>query len=270
MTTFEFSKADPSDYETVSYTTDGAVATVTLNRPDALNSFNTPMRAELGAALQLAADSKDIRVVLLAGAGRAFSAGADLKAGMPPEGQTVQDQLQDEYLPSLKLIGDMDKPVIAVLNGPTAGIALGYALNCDLAIMSEKAYLLAPFAAISLVADGGINWQLARRLGYKKAYEVSIEGQKVSASMALETGLVNKVVPADELMATAMEWAQSLSLRAPLTMAATKRAMRFAMENTWQASFDLEAKEQVALLESPDNIEGVTAFLEKRQPVFKG
>ena len=270
MSAFEISKANPSDYETVSYSTEGPVATVTLNRPDALNAFNTTMRAELAAALTLAAESDDIRVVLFAGAGRAFSVGADLKGGMPPDGQTVQDQLQDEYLPSLKLIGDMDKPVIAVLNGPTAGIALGYALNCDLAIMADSAYLLSPFAAISLVPDGGTNWQLARRLGYKKAYEMSVEGQKISASMARETGLVNRVVAADELMISATEWAQSLAQRAPLALAATKRAMRFAMENTWQDSFDREAEEQLSLLLSPDNIEGINAFLEKRTPVFKG
>ncbi len=270
MTTFTMSNANPSEFDAVSYETDGAVATVTLNRPDALNSFNTPMRAELWAALKLAADDASIRVVLLTGAGKAFSAGADLKAGMPPEGQNVEDQLKDEYQPSLRLIGEMDKPVIAVLNGATAGIALGYALHCDLAIMSEKAFLLSPFAAISLVADGGINWQLARRLGYKKAYEISVEGQRMSADMALDTGLVNKVVPPDELMTEAMAWAQSLAERAPLTLAATKRVMRFAMQNTWQDAFNLEAEEQVELLESPDNVEGVAAFLEKRTPVFKG
>lgn len=270
MKPFEISKANPADYQTVRYETDGPVAIVTLNRPDALNAFNRQMRSELAAALKLAANDGAIRVVLLTGEGRAFGAGADLKAGLPPEGQTVEDQLQDEYLPSLNLIVKMNKPVMAVLNGPTAGIALGYALNCDLAIMAESAYLLAPFAAISLVADGGINWQLARHMGYKKAYEVSVEGQKISAQTALETGLVNKVVPAEVLMASAMKWAHDLAERAPLTLAATKRAMRFAMENTWQDSFNLEAKEQLALLESPDNIEGVTAFLEKRKPKFKG
>ncbi len=270
MSKFEISTADPADYTVVTYAVNGPVATVTLNRPDALNSFNTPLRSELAGALKRASEDSAVRVVMLTGAGRAFSAGADLKDGMPPDDQTVQDQLQHEYRPSLELIAKMDKPVMAVLNGPTAGIALGYALNCDLAIMSDKAYLLAPFAAISLVADGGINWQLARRLGYKKAYEVCVEGKRMSADMAVECGLVNKSVPADELMASATEWAHALAKQAPLTLSATKRVMRYAMENTWENSFDLEATEQLKLLLSPDNVEGVAAFLEKRKPVFKG
>ncbi|MEM7082904.1 MAG: enoyl-CoA hydratase/isomerase family protein [Pseudomonadota bacterium] len=270
MSQFSISQSNPADYETVIYEVDGPVAIVSLNRPNAMNSFNTLMRSELAGALMRAKDDDAIRVVILTGVGRAFSAGADLKAGMPEGSQTVKDQLRDEYLPSIRLINDMDKPVMAALNGPTAGIALGYALNCDLAVMSEDAYLLSPFAAISLVADGGINWQLARRLGYKKAYEVCVEGQRMPAALALEWGLVNKVVPADALMSTATEWAHTLSKQAPLTLAATKRVMRFAMQNTWQASFDLEAEEQVDLLMSPDNVEGVAAFLEKRSPVFKG
>lgn len=270
MSKFEVSTAAPADYETVLYAVEGSVATVTLNRPDALNSFNNSLRSELAGALQRAAEDSEIRVVLLTGAGRAFSAGADLKAGMPLEEQTVKEQLQVEYLPSLKLINTMDKPVIAVINGVAAGIGLGYALNCDMAIMADSAYLLSPFAAISLVADGGINWQLVHRLGYRKAYEVSVEGQKMPAEFCLNHGLVNRVVPADELMEAANTWAKKLSNQAPLTMAATKRVMRFAMENSWQDSFDLEAEEQVKLLLSPDNVEGVSAFLEKRKPVFKG
>lgn len=258
------------NYTTIKYETLGAVATVTLNRPDSLNSFNKTMRAELAQALKQAADNHAIRIVLFTGAGRAFSAGADLKAGMPPEGQTVEQQLQDEYRPSLELITGMDKPVMAVINGPVAGIALGYVMACDLAIMSENAYLLSPFTTISLLGDGGINWHLPRYLGYKKAYEYSIECKKMSAKMALEMGMVNKIVLPEVLEETAMVWAQALTKRAPLTMAATKKAMRFAMQNTFEHSFDLEAKMQNGLLGSADNIEGVTAFLEKRKPVFTG
>ncbi|MFK8031483.1 MAG: enoyl-CoA hydratase/isomerase family protein [Gammaproteobacteria bacterium] len=270
MSTFSISTTDPSDYQVVTYSVDGPIATVTLNRPDALNAFNTPMRSELAGALQHAAENSDVRIVLLTGSGRAFSAGADLKDGMPIEDQTVQDQLQVEYLPSLRLINEMNKPVMAVLNGVAAGVGLSYALNCDLAIMSDKAYMMSPFAAISLVPDGGMNWQLVHAMGYKKAYEFGISGQKMTAEMAEQAGLVNKVVPAEVLMESAVNWANALTRQAPLSLAATKRVMRFAMENTWKNSFDLEAAEQVKLLLSPDNVEGINAFLEKRKPVFKG
>lgn len=255
-------------YTTLVYAVADKVATITLNRPGSLNGFNKAMREELTAALQCARHDAAVRVVLLAAEGRFFSAGADLKAGMPPAGQTVEQQLQDEYRPSLESIRDMEKPVIAVVNGGVAGIALGYVLLCDLAIMADDAYLLAPFTTISLVGDGGINWQLARRLGYKKAFEYSIECKKMHAPMALECGLVNRIVPPSELLTAARQWAAEIALRAPHAIAATKKVMRFAMQNTWEAAFDLEARSQLELLGSPDNIEGVAAFLEKRKAVF--
>ncbi|MEL7537430.1 MAG: enoyl-CoA hydratase [Pseudomonadota bacterium] len=259
-----------SDLAAVTVTRDGFVATVTLNRPDAMNSFNTAMRRELSVAMRELADDADVRVVVLTGAGRAFSAGADLKEGFPQGETTIQDQLQVEYRPSFDAITQMPKPVIASINGSAAGIALGYALVCDLAIMADSAFLLSPFTTISLVGDGGSNWLLAQQLGYKKAFELSILSERISAQAALDFGLVNRIVPADELERQTSAWAATIAERAPLSVAATKKVMRFAAQSTFEATFDLEAETQKGLLGSDDNVEGVSAFLEKRAPNFKG
>ena len=259
-----------AEFDTITVAHDAAVATVTLNRPDAMNAFDATLRSELATALRELADDDATRVVVLTGAGRAFSAGADLKAGFPQGSYKVADQLQQEYRPSLRSIVEMPKPVIAAINGSAAGIGLAYALACDIAVMSDQAFLLAPFTTISLVGDGGSNWLLTRQLGYRKAFELSILSERIGADEALSHGLVNRVVPAAELAAETAALAARIAERAPLSIAATKKVMRFAMTASYDETFDLEAREQNALLFTEDNVEGVTAFLEKRSPTFKG
>jgi 2-(1,2-epoxy-1,2-dihydrophenyl)acetyl-CoA isomerase len=258
-----------SDYETVRYTVSGAVATVAINRPDAMNSFNQSLRLELTAALARAASASDVRVVVLTGIGRAFSAGADLKAGFN-DAITVEQQLQREYRPALNEIVSMDKPVIAAINGSAAGIGLSFALVCDLAIMADSAFLLAPFSTISLVPDGGATWLLQKQLGYKRAYQLCVEAERIDAARCVDWGLVNRSVPADSLAEEAANWAERLAERAPLSLAATKKAMRFAEASSWDKTFDLEASIQNSLVRSEDNEEGVSAFFDKRKPEFKG
>ena len=251
----------------VKYEQHDAVAVITLHRPEAMNSFNTELRADLAAALQRAHDDESVRVVVLTGEGRTFSAGADLKAGIDRD---VSEILQVEYRPVQEAIADMPKPVIAAIPGSAAGIGLSIALNCDLLIMADNAFMLSPFTTISLVPDGGMNWMLVQQLGYRRAFQLSIESERVAADRCVELGLANRAVPAEELQSAALQWAQDLAQRAPLSLAATKKVMRFAANNDWGSAYDMEAQLQGELLASDDNKEGIQAFFEKRAPKFTG
>lgn len=257
-----------SDYDTVRYTQDGDVAIITIHRPDAMNSFNTELRAELGAAVDRAAADESVRAVVLTGEGRSFSAGADLKGSLETD-KTVEQQLQQEYRPIFERIASMDQPVIAAVGGSAAGIGLSLALHYDLLVMAEDAFLLSPFTTISLVPDGGLNWLLVHQLGYRRAFQLSIESERIYAQRAVELGLANRTAPAESLLEEAVEWAHALAERAPLSVAATKKAMRHAASGDWASTFDIEAPLQHELRESEDCAEGVKAFFEKRKAVFK-
>ena len=251
----------------VKYEQQSAVAVITLHRPEAMNAFNTELRADLAAALEKAHNDDSVRVVVLTGEGRTFSAGADLKAGIDKD---VSEILQVEYRPVQEAIANIPKPVIAAIPGSAAGIGLSVALQCDLLIMADNAFMLSPFTTISLVPDGGMNWMLVRQLGYRRAFQLSIESERIDAARCVELGLANKAVPAEELSSAALEWAKALARRAPLSVAATKKAMRYAADHDWSSSYDLEAELQGSLLGSEDNREGIQAFLEKRAPKFTG
>lgn len=258
-----------TEFETVKYAKDDAVALITIHRPDAMNSFNDELRRDLLTACEQAANDDSVRVVLLTGEGRSFSAGADLKGGLDVE-QSVEKMLQTEYRPVFESIGAMQKPVIAAVSGSAAGIGMSLALSCDLLIMADNAFLLSPFTTISLVPDGGLNWLLVSQVGYRRAFQLSIESERISASRCVELGLANKAVPAESLLADAMSWARSLGELAPLSLAATKTAMRHAASGSWASTFDIEAPLQQELRRSEDSAEGVAAFLEKRKANFQG
>lgn len=254
--------------ELVRYEQSGAVAVLTLNRPDAMNAFTTELSLELQLALEKAAADEGVRVVILTGEGRCFSAGADLNAGF--EGRNVFGKLQYEYRPVLSAIATMAKPVIAVVPGSAAGIGMSTALHCDLMIMADNAFLLSPFTTISLVPDGGLTWLLVRQLGYRRAFQLSVEAERIPAERCVELGLANRALPAEDLQSAALEWAEALAQRAPLSLAATKKTMRHAVDNDWASTFNMEADWQQALAGSEDNLEGVQAFFDKRVPEFKG
>lgn len=252
----------------VKYEQQDAVALVTINRPDSMNAFTTELSLELQLTLEKVHHDESVRAVVLTGEGRCFSAGADLKSGF--EGRPVYGKLQHEYKPVIVELQTMPKPVIAAVPGSAAGIGMSMALSCDLLVMADNAFLLSPFTTISLVPDGGLNWLLVKQLGYRRAFQLSIESERISADRCVELGLANRAVPAEELQASAMEWAVALSERAPLSIAATKKAMRLAVDGDWQSVYGLEAELQQQLAGSDDNVEGVSAFFEKRPPKFKG
>lgn len=254
--------------DTIRYEQHDGVAVITLDRPDAMNSFISQMSFDLLDALENAHHDKDVRALVLTGEGRCFSAGADLKSGF--EGRRVFGKLQYEYRPVMSAIVTMPKPVIAAVPGSAAGIGMSLALTCDLLIMAENAFLLSPFTTISLVPDGGLNWLLVRQLGYRRAFQLSVESERIDAARCVELGLANRAVPAEELQTAAREWAKTLVNRAPLSLAATKKVMRHAIDHDWASSFNAEAELQQSLVGSEDNLEGVQAFFEKREPVFKG
>ena len=260
-----------SKYETVLIERHGPVAVVSLNRPDKLNSFNGPLRRDLLLAVREVNDDDSVRVVVLTGAGRAFSAGADL-ADMP-EDKThfrVEDQLNGEYKPALMEIHEATKPWISAINGACAGIGSAFGMVCDLTVMADDAYIYQAFAGISLVPDGGATWHLVRTLGRKRAYEVIVTGEKMRADKCLQWGLCNRVVPAANLMAETLAWAGEIAARAPLSLRYAKQAVNAAIEDSVSETISAEAKLQHICITSADAQEGVIAFMQKRAPVWQG
>ncbi len=250
----------------------GPVALLTLNRPEALNSFDTALRTQLAAALQRAATDAEVRAVVLTGAGRAFSAGADLKAmgaGKADSGE-VRRQLEDEYGAGVGAIMEMGKPVIAAVEGLVAGIGCAFVLASDLVVMADDAYFTLPFHNIALVPDGGINWLLERQIGVRRAFEFTVDCTRVAAARCHELGLANRVVAKGTAVESALQWAAKLAQRAPLALMHSKRLLREAGGGDFARSYRSEIAAQSQCIDSQDFREGVSAFLEKREPRFTG
>jgi 2-(1,2-epoxy-1,2-dihydrophenyl)acetyl-CoA isomerase len=261
------------DYAALTIERCGAVARVVLNRPDSLNAFDSTLRRELLLAItELNADDA-LRVVVLAGAGRAFCAGADLAEGFGDSGGgglMTEYVLNSEYKPAIMGIAESPKLWIAEVQGAAAGIGSAYAMVCDLMVMAEEAYLYQAFGAIGLIPDGGATWQLLRAVGRKRAMEIIVSGDRVYAPQCLELGLCNRVVSAGELSQETMAWAEQLAQKAPLSVMYSKMALARADSLTLGETISAEATMQHILIDSEDCREGVTAFFEKRPPEFKG
>lgn len=255
--------------KTVVLSNEGHVATICLNRPESLNAFTREMRRDLLAALQEVSRDSAIRVVVIGAVGRGFSSGADLSEG-PGPGQSVERQLLDEYLPIFTLIGSMDKTVIAAVPGVMAGIGAALAMHCDLSVMADNASMVMAFTNVALVPDGGASWNLLRAMGYQRAYAFIAEGGRLNAQRCLELGLVNKLAASDEVLAQAQAWAAALAERAPIALRETKALLRGAASQSYEQTFAAEARAQNTCLASEDAAEAIGAFMEKRQPVFKG
>lgn len=245
----------------------GAVATVTLNRADKLNAFNAQQRSSLQNAVAMVEENTAVRVVILKGAGKGFSAGADLAAGMP---DALSFHLDYVYKPALTAIASSEKIWIAQVHGPAAGIGAAFAMTCDLMTMSEEAYIYMAFAAISLVPDGGNTQLLLNALGYSRAMEMILEGQRMGAEDCKAAGICNRVFAADALEAETAAWAKHLSERAPLALSATKRLLRSVGSMSFGDAISAEGREQIPLLRSADFQEGVRAFFAKEKPKFEG
>ena len=246
---------------------DGAVATLTLNRPAKMNAFDRTLKAAMRETVGKIEDDPEILVVVLKGEGRGFSSGADLSDGMS---DPVSFHLDAEYKPFLDGIAMSNKIWVAQVHGAAAGIGAALAMNCDLMVMSDDAYIYLAFAAIALVPDGGNTQLLLNAMGYKRALQAALEGRKIPASECLEYGITNKVVDANALEQTTSDWATQLAEGAPLSLAATKRLMRRVGSVSYGEAVSIEGIEQTPLLKSNDFREGVRAFFAKEKPNFKG
>ncbi|CAN5771367.1 2-(1,2-epoxy-1,2-dihydrophenyl)acetyl-CoA isomerase PaaG [soil metagenome] len=250
--------------------TSDAVLTITLDRPDALNAFDRAMKDELLAALKAAERDRAVRVLIITGAGRAFSAGQDLKERQDPGAADLITELRTRYNPLILAMRRLEKPIIAAVNGVAAGAGCSLALACDLVIASEQARFIQAFSRVGLVPDSGSTWFLPRLMGYARAAEMTFLAEPMDGATSERLGLVNRVVPADRLMEEARSLAGRLAQSAPLALALTKRALNRSLGVDLASQLDYEAQLQAVAGASADHAEGVAAFVAKRPPAFTG
>jgi len=264
------------EYADLLFEIDSNVATITLNRPDRLNAISGPMLESLSQALRDADRDRDVRVIVITGAGRGFCAGLDLKdlvagTGIGSNGADGLANARFDLANSPPIVlHTTDKPVICAINGPAAGYGMDLALGADIRIASRDAKLAAVFTRRGILPESGGAWLLPRLIGWEKAAEIAFAGRTLSAQEALETGLVSHVVDPDQLMPTTRQLAAEIAANAPLAVQATKRMMRLGLEETFEANVHHVFLQLLPLFGSKDFGEGVKAFIEKREPQFQG
>lgn len=259
--------------ETVLQSLNAGVLQLTLNRPDKLNSFNEEMHLALRAGIQRAHDDAEVRAVLLTGSGRGFCAGQDLGDRDPRKGGPAPDlghTLDTFYNPTLRLIRALEKPVVCAVNGVAAGAGANIAFACDIVLAARSAKFIQAFAKIGLVPDAGGTWNLARILGEPRAKALALTAEPLPAEKAADWGLIWKAIDDADLMAEAVALATSLAAGPTLGLGLTKRLIQAAATTTLDEQLDLERDCQRTAGRSADYAEGVTAFLEKRKPEFRG
>ncbi len=256
-------------YETLLVESRDGVRIITLNRPEVLNAVNAQMGKDLQAALREAERAVDVRCVLLAASGRGFCAGADLREQVP--GQTsLGELLRTRYNGIVLRMRMMEKPVIAAINGVAAGAGCNLALAADLRIASDRASFIEVFSRVGLIPDSGGTWLLPRLVGAGRAFEMMFFADPVDAAAAERLGLVNRVVPHDELMTRAMEWAVRLAAGPTRAYGLIKRGVNQALATGFSEALEYEAQLQEVAGRTEDHREGVAAFLAKRPPVYTG
>ncbi|MCV6611550.1 MAG: 2-(1,2-epoxy-1,2-dihydrophenyl)acetyl-CoA isomerase PaaG [Amphritea sp.] len=260
-------------YENIEFEITDGVAVLTLNRPDSLNSFNTDMHAEMRDALKQVKTNAEVRCLLITGNGRGFCAGQDLSdrnvdpgAEMPNLGESIEKN----YNPMIRTISGLEMPVICAVNGVAAGAGANIALACDIVLASKAASFIQAFCKIGLVPDSGGTWTLPRAVGFPRAMALSILGDKLSAEQAEQWGMIWKTYEPEELKDAALAMAKQLATQPTKGLALIKRAIQASANNTFDEQLDLERDLQTLAGRTEDYREGVAAFMNKRQPEFKG
>lgn len=254
-------------YETLIYEKEGGVGIITLNRPERLNAINFQLAIELDQLLNEILEDAEARTLILTGAGRGFCAGADIKEMADPQAKRLPVGRRYTFFNKIE---DLDRPVIAAINGPANGGGLELALACDFRIASEAANFGLGEVKLGVMPAGGGTARLPRLIGVSRAKEFLYFGNRIDAEEAQRIGLVNRMVPAEKLMDEAKAWATELAERPPLSLKMLKYCVNLGMQMDLLGAIDYEAKCAAILTASEDSVEGVRAFVEKRKPVFKG
>jgi 2-(1,2-epoxy-1,2-dihydrophenyl)acetyl-CoA isomerase len=261
-------------YETVIWEPAAGVGRITLNRPDSLNAWTEELGRELKQVVTVDAADPAVRAVLITGAGRGFSSGADLKAGFDPHPDDgmpdLRKELHEVYHPIIAGVRLLEKPVIAAVNGPAVGIGASLAFACDLVLAAESAFFGLAFVNIGLMPDGGSTLFVPAAVGKARAFQMALLGERVTAAQALDWGLVNQVSPDDELQAEAGALVERMAKGPTRSYAGSKRALNRMLYPDLEGQLELEADLQHELARTRDFQEGVSAFVEKRDPAFTG
>ncbi|MCS6990560.1 MAG: enoyl-CoA hydratase-related protein [Chitinophagales bacterium] len=257
-------------FETLILRQEGAVLTISLNRPTVYNAFNQLMRRELLKALQQAEAEPQVRVVVLTGEGKAFSSGQDLQEVKNQSPDIYRQVLNDGYIPLIRQVRQMSKPVLCRLNGVAAGAGCSLALACDVIIAGEEASLIQVFVNIALVPDSGSSFFLPRLVGLQRAFELAATGRKVSAREAQQLGLVNEVVPQDQLDEAVQRHVSYYAQAPTKALGLIKRMLNRSFQSDLESMMHYETWCQEIASRTSDHQEGVQAFLEKRRPHFQG